>query len=83
MVDVTDHALLRYIERGHGCDVEAMRRDLAQRLQRAAAAAEKIGPSQYHVALDGLHFVVRDGKVTTILLNEDPTGHRRQGIARA
>ena len=83
MLDVTDHAILRFLERAHGLPVEAMRADLAQRLQRAATAAEKIGPPQYHIALDGLRFVVREGKVTTILLNEDPTGHRRQGITRA
>lgn len=82
MLDVSDHALLRFLERAHGLQVEAMRAELAGRLDRAATAAEKLGPEQYHVTLDGLRFVVRLGKVTTILLNDHPEAFRRQGIAR-
>lgn len=83
MLDVTDHAILRFLERAHGLPVEAMRADLSTRLNRAFLAAEKLGELQMHVVVDGLRFVVRDGKVTTVMLNDDPTYARRKGIARA
>ncbi|MDJ1463426.1 hypothetical protein [Nitratireductor sp. GZWM139] len=35
-VHVTDHAVLRYLERAHGLDVEAVRRHLAGRVLRGA-----------------------------------------------
>jgi hypothetical protein len=35
-VHVTDHAVLRYLERAHGLDVEAVRRHLAGRAVNAA-----------------------------------------------
>lgn len=83
MLIVSDHALLRLFERGHGLDVEGCRAELAARLQRASSAAERIGPTQYVIALDGLRYQVRDGHVVTVL-SEDMAGqNRRQGIARA
>lgn len=35
-VHVTDHAVLRYLERAHGLDVDAVRRHLAGRLATGA-----------------------------------------------
>lgn len=35
-VEVTDHAVLRYLERAHGLDVDAVRRHLAERAVNAA-----------------------------------------------
>lgn len=36
IIRVTDHAVLRYLERAHGLDVEAVRRHLAGRVERGA-----------------------------------------------
>ncbi|TCR64673.1 hypothetical protein [Bosea sp. BK604] len=82
MLVVTDHALLRLIERGHGVDVEQMRNSLVDRLQRASGAAERIGPTQYVIALDGLRYQVRDGHVVTVLTDEMASHQRKNGIAR-
>lgn len=35
-IHVTDHAVLRYLERAHGLDVEAVRRHLAGRVENGA-----------------------------------------------
>lgn len=36
LVHVTDHAVLRYLERAHGLDVDAVRRHLAGRVANGA-----------------------------------------------
>lgn len=67
MTRVSDHALLRYLERVQGIDIEAMRASIEVRLDRAASAAELLGIPTYSVRLDGVGFVVRSGAVTTVL----------------
>lgn len=64
---VCDHALLRFIERVGGLDVEGLRRHLAQSLGRAAGAAEQLGQREMTVAADGFHYVVVKGVVITVL----------------
>ncbi|UPJ65270.1 hypothetical protein [Bradyrhizobium sp. 191] len=64
---VCDHALLRFIERVGGLDVEGLRRHLAESLDRAAGAAEQLGAREMTIAADGFHYVVMKGVVVTVL----------------
>ncbi|MBW7968155.1 hypothetical protein [Bradyrhizobium sp. BR 10289] len=64
---VCDHALLRFIERVGGLDVEGLRRHLAESLNRAAGAAEQLGQRDMTIAADGFHYVVVKGVVVTVL----------------
>lgn len=59
---VTDHAVLRYLERAKGVDVEAVRRELGRRVE--AACAEHSGMSA--AIIDGIRFVISaEGVVVT------------------
>lgn len=64
---VTDHALIRLLERAGGLDVEGLRASLSQSLARVHEAVEQTGGGDYLVSTDTLSFVVRQGKLTTIL----------------
>lgn len=65
-VRVTDHALVRFLERAGGLDVEGLRASIAASLERAATAAALLGADEVDVHADGLVYVVRDGTVITI-----------------
>jgi len=69
---VTDHALVRFLERAGGIDVEAVRLQLEAGLERAHTAARSISDSDYLVNVDGLVVVVRGDAVTTVLDAADP-----------
>lgn len=71
---VTDHALVRFLARAGGLDIEAMRANLAASLTRAARAADQLHQGECRVIADGLEYVVSDGKVITII---DPRENRR------
>ena len=64
---VTDHALVRFLERAGGLDLEALRRDLATSLDRSVRAAEKIGSGDYIVKADGLDYVIRNGCLVSVI----------------
>lgn len=64
---VSDHAVIRYLERVQGVDVEAVRREISQ----VVATAED-HPGASGVVLNGLRYKVRDGVVTTILPTRSP-----------
>lgn len=66
-IGITDHALLRFLERAGGLDVEELRASLAASLQRAHSAARSVSSSDYLIRADGLLYVVRESRVTTIL----------------
>jgi hypothetical protein len=66
-VHVCDHALLRFIERVGGLDVEAMRRHLSESLDRAVVAAEAIGCREIVVVADDNKYVIVKGRVITVL----------------
>lgn len=79
---VSDHALVRFLERGAGLDIEALRKNLAQSLQRAHYAAATIGAGDYLIKSDGLLFVVRGDAVTTVLDDVNP-GQAAHALARS
>lgn len=64
---VCDHALLRFLERVGGLDVEGVRRHLAESLDRAVGAAELLGQSEMTIAADGNHYIVVKGRLVTVL----------------
>lgn len=66
-LQVSDHALLRFLERGGGLDVEALRARLSDSFQRAHAAAQQAGGGDYLISADDLTYVVRGGVMTTVL----------------
>ncbi len=67
MIRVTDHALVRFLERAGGLDVDALRAVLAASLERAATAAASIGARRCTVIVDGLRYVIEDGHLVTVL----------------
>lgn len=59
---ITDHAVLRYLERAHGLDVEAVRRELGARIDAATDGFE----GMCGVNIDGISFrLSRTGTVIT------------------
>lgn len=63
---ITDHALLRFLERAGGLDVEGIRHALADGLGRAHSAARTIGVDNYRIIADGMVWVIVDGKLVTV-----------------
>lgn len=73
-VHVTDHAVLRYLERAHGLDVDAVRRHLAGR----AANAARLGA--VGVTIENVKLVlVRDAGATSIVTAMAPRWPTRTG----
>jgi hypothetical protein len=60
-VEVSDHALVRWLERAHDIDMEFYRRQLAEQVQDAAAAGAKA------IVIDGLLFCIRDGVLVSVV----------------
>ena len=68
---VSDHALMRFMERGADIPVEQLRANLAASLGRAHRAARSITESDYLIRADGLLFVVRGQTVVSCLNDKD------------
>lgn len=71
-IRVSDRALVRFLERAGGYDVEGLRAGLERSLERAHSAAASIGVRDHLILADGLAYVVRNGTVSTVL----PQGSR-------
>ncbi|MFZ5739625.1 MAG: hypothetical protein ACOY6K_22385 [Pseudomonadota bacterium] len=65
-VRVSDHALLRFLEKAGGLDVETLRRAMSASIERATAMADKLGADEYAIVVDGFRYIVRCGTVTTV-----------------
>lgn len=63
---VSDHALVRFLARAGGFEVEAVRAQLEASLSRAAAAADRLAEADFIIRADGLSYVVSNGVVVTI-----------------
>jgi len=59
---VSDHAVLRFLERCHGLDVEAIRAEMRSVVKNGV----RLGASA--VICDGVKFVLRDETVVTVKL---------------
>lgn len=67
MIRVSDHALVRFLERSGSADFEQVRAALVAGLERGRAAAEQIGASAYVIKAQGLQFVIEDEVLVTVL----------------
>ena len=72
---MTDHALVRWLERTGAMDTEAMRALLAASLERAAKAAAVLDQAKYLILADGMVFVVQDAKVITVMPDDGRHHH--------
>lgn len=59
---VSDHAVLRWLERVHGMDIETIRREIGH---KAAVALDH--PGAEAVLVDGIKLQLREGVVTTVV----------------
>lgn len=66
-IHITDHALVRWLERTGAVEIEPLRIALAQSLNRAIAAAETIGAEQFLILADGMVYVIRDHALVTVI----------------
>lgn len=71
-VRVSDHALLRFVERAGGLDIGALRDSLEGSLNRASTQAAKIGTANFHIIADGLKYIVVNNVVVTIVSADKP-----------
>jgi hypothetical protein len=72
MIGVSDHALLRFLERAADLDIAGLRASLNASLARAHEAARTVSQADYLIKVDGLIYVVRGDTVTTVLAGKEP-----------
>lgn len=67
MVRVTDHAVLRYLQRVYGVDVESIRRSIAESLNKRSVEGmiDFAGGTRCKIKMNGLIFCLKRGHVTT------------------
>lgn len=78
---VSDHALVRWLERAGGLDVEDLRTKLEESLERAHTAARSVSSSDYLIKADGLLYVVR-GEIVSTVLDEHSEGASAASLAK-
>jgi predicted nuclease with TOPRIM domain len=74
-VHITDHALLRYVERVFGIDVDAVRRQI---LTDGVAKCIELGAST--ITVNGIQFRVKDRSIVTVIGSDQKT-HRKKSKA--
>lgn len=67
---VPDHAVIRYLERAKGVDVQAIRDHIAGLVKRGVAAGGDA------VVVEGVKFVLRDNVVVTVVERHWPAQKR-------
>lgn len=66
-IGVTDHACLRWMERAYNLDIPALRRRLAEKVERAIAQRDRIDKDgRVVVVVDGMRFVVEGRTIVTV-----------------
>lgn len=63
MVEITDHAVLRFLERVHGVDIDKVRADM----QSPALAIANTFGCPVLIGRHGERLVIRDGVVVTVI----------------
>lgn len=76
-VRVSDHAVLRYLERVGGFDIEALRCDIRDRVWKAADSGASC------VVIDGFRFCIRMDReggrvITTVIAGDLPSDDHQQ-----
>lgn len=64
---ISDHALIRWIERTGMADLEPLRSALRDSLARATGAADCLDADEYMILAHGLVYVIRNNTVVTVL----------------
>ncbi|NCM96125.1 MAG: hypothetical protein GW948_02075 [Rhodobacterales bacterium] len=66
---VSDHAVIRYLEKVRGVDIESIRREIGSRVDAALNRGdpETILPPACGVILEGYEFRMADGVVVTVV----------------
>ena len=86
MIKVTDHAVLRYLEREMDLDVERIRDTMAHSLgsRRAQQLVEFSGGARCQIKVEGMIYCLRRNTVTTFLGRKGKTGLRESsgGVQR-
>lgn len=77
---ISDHALVRFLERAGAHDIETLRLQLSQALARAHSAVREVSSSDYLLRVDGHSFVVRGDTVTTVLEDSSSPRDRRNAL---
>jgi len=70
MIEVSDHAVLRYLERVEGYDIDTLRSELAKSIPESAVRFSK--GSLFKYKADCCMFVIKDCKVLTVVNNGSP-----------
>ncbi len=65
-VAISHTALVQFLDRVAGVDIEAMKAAVAGSLDRAHRAAGQIGATDYTVRVDGRAYVVREGVLVAV-----------------
>lgn len=80
MIRVSDHAVVRYLERVRGFDVEAIRRSIASSLDSEAARKLVDFSDGYpcKISVDGMICYIRQDTVTTCVNRSERTGRRKR-----
>jgi hypothetical protein len=74
-VRITDHALLRYVERVFGIDIDALKREI---LTDGVARCIELGAST--ITVKGIQFRVKDRSIVTVIGGDQKT-HRKKSKA--
>lgn len=67
MIKVSDHALVRFLQRSGALDVEQIRALMSGALERGRRSAERAGIADYTIVVDGMKYIVRNDTVVTVL----------------
>lgn len=71
---VTDHAIVRYLERVGGFNIEGLRNDIARRCD----VAHQLGATS--AIIDGHAFLIVDAKVITVIAVQDSCGRQPRRV---
>lgn len=77
-VHVSDHALVRWLERNNIVDIQQLRDALAASLGTACGAADLMNVNEYAIRRDGWKYIVRDHTLVTIFPVKDRDARRRK-----
>lgn len=76
-VEISDHALVRWLERTGLGDFEPIREAIAESLAAATGAALELGVGEFLVLADGLVYLVRNRTVVTVVSEDGRHQHAR------
>lgn len=79
---ISDHALVRWLDRTGLMDAAPLKAVLAASLSAAANAAARLGNQDYLILADGLVYVVRDGVLVNVSTDDGRHAQARELAAR-